>query len=551
MLRITHATLNNLGPFKKSDIFFENDITILTGKNDVGKSILLNTLYSTLSGKFEQRNIENLQRTFDRGDNNDSAIDYMCELVIFDNEKDRGFTRQAFFSEKLRGKGTWKRDFDYKTGNTISTALPRDIELPRVVFFSPKHLIGDEIKLNDKNDFESDFIRLGFGDSSLANSLSGQSPLQQKTFLKKASAEILGRISAIMPDMELELDLSMSQSNSVLVSFKGSYDEIETGFSVRGEGLRKLIALATFVAASKDQQRPSILLIDEPENSLHPGAQRRFRNHLQEITHKYPVQIVYATHSPVMINASLPTQVRLIQRQGTELKISNLKDSGQQFNFHSLRDELGIFAGDSLLYGDVTIFVEGATEQNCLALVLCALEDSQVQGFESIRNLLSRCHILNSQGDNLERLYGVAKSQRTESVIFLDGDKTNMVVDFKSRHPDAKIVSLPAGTEFEQIVPKEKYLAALVEYLKEELGITADINAILKAEEELAALNVRKMFTKNVSQAIKDLYQKHGYNKPAVMLKAFRNCNPKDIKTEVLCQLVAEIRSRLERLSKH
>jgi predicted ATP-binding protein involved in virulence len=46
----------------------------------------------------------------------------------------------------------------------------------------------------------------------------------------------------------------------------------------------------------------SLILIDEPELSLHVGWQQQFLNDLQEITKLVEFDVLIATHSPLIIN---------------------------------------------------------------------------------------------------------------------------------------------------------------------------------------------------------------------------------------------------------
>jgi predicted ATP-binding protein involved in virulence len=57
----------------------------------------------------------------------------------------------------------------------------------------------------------------------------------------------------------------------------------------------------------------ALILIDEPELSLHVGWQIRFLPDLQRIQKLKPLQIVMATHSPQIINDRWDLTVELKQ----------------------------------------------------------------------------------------------------------------------------------------------------------------------------------------------------------------------------------------------
>lgn len=57
----------------------------------------------------------------------------------------------------------------------------------------------------------------------------------------------------------------------------------------------------SFFIASKISQN-TVILIDEPENSLHPEWQREYVNNLNNLFHYYNPKFVIATHSPLVIS---------------------------------------------------------------------------------------------------------------------------------------------------------------------------------------------------------------------------------------------------------
>ena len=59
---------------------------------------------------------------------------------------------------------------------------------------------------------------------------------------------------------------------------------------------------------------PSIVLIDEPENGLHPARIADIVGMLRTVTETQPVQIVMATHSPLIINELQPDEVTIVTR---------------------------------------------------------------------------------------------------------------------------------------------------------------------------------------------------------------------------------------------
>lgn len=91
------------------------------------------------------------------------------------------------------------------------------------------------------------------------------------------------------------------------------------------------------------RDRPSLLLFDEPETSLHPHALAVFAQAVCEAATKWRRQVFLATHSPVLISQFQPEDVVVAeagQDRSTTLRrvseIKGLQDVIQQYSVGSL-----------------------------------------------------------------------------------------------------------------------------------------------------------------------------------------------------------------------
>ena len=91
------------------------------------------------------------------------------------------------------------------------------------------------------------------------------------------------------------------------------------------------------------RDRPSLLLFDEPETSLHPHALAVFAEAVSEAATKWNRQVFLATHSPVLISQFQPEDVVVAeagQDRSTTLRrvseIGELQDVIQQYSVGSL-----------------------------------------------------------------------------------------------------------------------------------------------------------------------------------------------------------------------
>jgi predicted ATPase len=76
-------------------------------------------------------------------------------------------------------------------------------------------------------------------------------------------------------------------------------------------------AVVRLVVALAGAQPGSLILLDEPEVSLHPGAQERLMSFLYVRVKKLKHQAVLATHSPGIIRWLPPEAIKVLVVDGT------------------------------------------------------------------------------------------------------------------------------------------------------------------------------------------------------------------------------------------
>lgn len=108
-------------------------------------------------------------------------------------------------------------------------------------------------------------------------------------------------------DMPVFLDFHLKKNDIVL-----PLDQASSGEST---------LLATYAFIASNIERHSLVLIDEPENSLHPRWQHEYCVRLLDMFYLYSPQIVIATHSPVIVSGAqsheLPVQI--LEVRGSQL----------------------------------------------------------------------------------------------------------------------------------------------------------------------------------------------------------------------------------------
>ncbi|MRG45346.1 AAA family ATPase [Chitinophaga sp. SYP-B3965] len=81
------------------------------------------------------------------------------------------------------------------------------------------------------------------------------------------------------------------------------YREKET-IPLNGASSGELTLISTLLFITSIISYDSVILIDEPENSLHPKWQMEYVKHMNELFYLYQPKIIIATHSPLIINGA-------------------------------------------------------------------------------------------------------------------------------------------------------------------------------------------------------------------------------------------------------
>ncbi len=80
-------------------------------------------------------------------------------------------------------------------------------------------------------------------------------------------------------------------------------------------------AVIMLVTTAMRAPKHSLILLDEPEVSLHPGAQERLIEFLAEMVLKHRHQVVFTTHSPALIRRLPPDAIKLLTVDGSTGKV--------------------------------------------------------------------------------------------------------------------------------------------------------------------------------------------------------------------------------------
>jgi hypothetical protein len=145
--------------------------------------------------------------------------------------------------------------------------------------------------------------------------------------MRDRSVGTFSRISAelcrLFPSVK-ELRLRAVTTNTKVLAV-----ELKDGIEVRADAMSEGLLYFLGFAALRELDPPSIFLVEEPENGLHPARIAdvvRMLRHIAEDKDR-PVQVIMATHSPLVINELRPDEVTIITRDATGTHATPISDT--------------------------------------------------------------------------------------------------------------------------------------------------------------------------------------------------------------------------------
>lgn len=149
-------------------------------------------------------------------------------------------------------------------------------------------------------------------------------------------------------------------------------DDLVVPLTECGTGLSQVLAIL-YVVLTADV--PKIILIDEPNSFLHPGASRK----LIEILKEYPQhQFIITTHSPTIIAAANPKTIHIVKNENAQSTVTSL-DINEAKGQQSYLTEIGVKLSD-IFGADNILWVEGKTEEICFPKIIEKMKDVSQMG---------------------------------------------------------------------------------------------------------------------------------------------------------------------------
>jgi energy-coupling factor transporter ATP-binding protein EcfA2 len=145
----------------------------------------------------------------------------------------------------------------------------------------------------------------------------------------------------------------------------------EYSFGERSNGLKYFLSYyIQYLAHEAPAGRQEILLMDEPDAYLSSQGQQDllkiFNSFAQPEDERQPVQVVYVTHSPFLIDRNHGERIRVLEK-GTDDEGTRVVNDASKNHYEPLRSSFGAFVAETTFIGNCNLMVEGLADQVLLA----------------------------------------------------------------------------------------------------------------------------------------------------------------------------------------
>ncbi|GAB0150917.1 ATP-dependent endonuclease [Marinobacterium sp. BA1] len=391
-----------------------DDIVVLVGPNNVGKSSILRAYETVMShgskdGKLTINDFPNGQVDAD----NLPTIE-LHTIVFNDAPGDRWVSPTTAGEWLIREKWTWdspnkdpkrqgfdvhKDDWDdqvpWGAPNVANSRRP----LPHRIdaFATPDKQAAEITKLitsllkeklsdirsepdQEKSDYELVLDKIKDLQTKVVQATEDE--------IKVIENEISDYLGKLFPKHKIKFDAKPEADlESAYQPFKSTADLLmgpENGYfssiEHQGSGARRTLLWATlkYLSESQDKKgsRPHVLLLDEPEICLHPSAIREARTVLYELPASGNWQVMITSHSPIFIDLSKDntTIIRVFRENDSEVKSTTLyrperakldDDDKKNLKLMNICDPYV----HEFFFGGRQIIVEGDTEYTAFSMI--------------------------------------------------------------------------------------------------------------------------------------------------------------------------------------
>lgn len=278
----------------------------------------------------------------------------------------------------------------------------------------------------------------------------------------------------------------------------------EYAFSERSGGMSYFLSYFVQYLSHIPSGGQEILLMDEPDAYLSMMGQqdllRIFDSFAEPEGDTKPIQVVYVTHSPFLIDKNHSERIRVLERGDGEEGTRLVANAGRN-HYEPLRSAFGAFVAETTFISNCNLMLEGQADQVLLAGISSLARRSGSTG--STLDLNSLSLVPSGSAEHIPYMVYLARGRDVDTpavVVLLDGDgeadaireelrkgyrdkkyvDDEFVIQVSDIEPTAVTVASDAIREIEDLVPIELVALAITHYAAE---VLAPADAAVVAEK--------------------------------------------------------------------
>jgi len=411
---IKKLKVENFRSLRNIEITFEDDITVLIGENDGGKTSIVDALKIMFDNKTVEEDdfyygtnkicitVETDDKTFIKEfeKNNGgitsrtgilfskSELEEICDYLNSDEfnslptDDDKRNRLREYFDlfnipsfrknsrvDTLKQKvlDELKKSIDKIVDSEGRTIIEGNIPKYHVYFLDGKHF--EDIQKFIKEIFFKEKIKNIWNEKCSKEKTIEDFILEKLNEYSKnidtelKEGDVINKLKKYLPKLEdIKIEPIFEPKDIGGIDIKSIL--LENGREIcvnkKGDGTKRRITMALLECIKSEQEKqPTLYVFDEPDTHLHVRAQRDLLRVISGFCENEN-QVIITTHSPFIMNSVDVEKIRLLSLENGETKITNISNKSVQ-SYKPILEELGI-ENISLFFSKILI-VEGITEE--------------------------------------------------------------------------------------------------------------------------------------------------------------------------------------------
>lgn len=299
-----------------------HNVIAVVGENNAGKTAILRAINSVLNFKLEENDFVNKIHQYKP--RNNTYIN-----IIFSDIPNKSEYSQYVHNNTIELRFSYsysdnKRKYEVLKGRekeTVTDSFLDELKKDIMYVYIPAGRTNKDIELNNNSiakELISNYVKMH---------------VNKKDMLSSKVQELTKKIhDSVFVKMEKDLNRYYMQNN--IMDFKIEFPEIlgvealldnaqvklndnESKYLLQdwGSGTKSLAIIAMYRANAQLNKGSIVLGIEEPENHLHPQAQKRFIYSLKNALESNETQTIFTTHSTVLVDALGHEDILLVRRE--------------------------------------------------------------------------------------------------------------------------------------------------------------------------------------------------------------------------------------------